>query len=240
MILEEAGLTLHEDFSLWEFDFAMSLALELPALALKPRLPHPLQLFEVRPGVGLLNLTVLHFGADNVVPIPCAEVICAIHVMPDQQLAPVPPKMALYALQLGASRREFLDSRYATDRLPFLKDPLQVVIDRDRSAVEVADAAGNPIFHAALARVDASFEQDLFYSQTFAGRDGELYHGGNFFEGSRIEQQKRDGCEVRLFEHPFFHGIDVAAVGPNDVYVQMRNEPGTRGREYYFWLSPLA
>jgi hypothetical protein len=236
-----AGLTLHEDFTLWEFDFALSFALELPTSELKPRVPHPLQVFEVRPGVGLLSLTVLHFTSENEqLTAPCAEVICAIHVMPDQQLAPMPPKMALYALQLGASRREFLESRYATDRLPFLPDPLQVTIDRERPAVEVADAAGRPIFRAALAHVELPYEEDIFYSQTFCGREGEMFHGGNFFEGFKIEYQKPDGFECHLFDHPFFHGIDIAVVDPRDVYVQMASEPGRVGAEYYFWLSPLT
>ena len=241
MFLEQSGLEVHTDFTVWEFDFALSFSVELPATELSPRLPAPLRLFEVRPGIGLMNLTVFLFTPGNErLTRPCAEVICSIHVIPDQRQTPVPPKMALYALQLGASSHEFLRSEYATDRLPFLEDPLRVRIDRVRPAVEVADAEGNEIFHAAPTPVDLPYQEDLFYSQTFARQGDTLLHGGNYFEVSKVEHQKREGFEGRLYPHPFFHGIDVTKVGPGDVYAQMASEPGSRGREYYFWLEPLA
>lgn len=241
MFLEASGLEPHADYTVWEFDFAMSVAVELPARELTPCVPAPLQLFEVRPGVGLLSLTVFHFTTENAgLTRPCAEVICAIHVMPHQRLAPVPPKMAVYALQLGATGREFLDSEYATDRLPFLREPLRVVIDGERPAVAVSDGDGNAIFRAALARTGLPFEEDLFYSQTFAKQGDTILHGGNFFEVCKVEHQKPEGFEIQLFPHPFFHGIDVAGVKPRDVYVQMGSQPETHGREYYFWLTPLT
>jgi hypothetical protein len=240
--LDLARYTVNRDYSVWPIDFAMSASFEMPAARLQAALPPGVHVFEPRPGLGLLNLAVFHFTADtDGLTAPCTEFVASAHVMPNLALAPTLPRLSMCTLRLGATTREFIDSRFCTDVYPVYPDPLVIDIDRERIAVQVRDAAGAPIAALAAAEgVTPPYGDDRFYVQSSAAVDGQLWLAGNLFEFRRAENQRNLVSAGSPSPHPFFGGLDVSGVTARDNQLQMWSAPGSIGHEYHFFLQPVG
>lgn len=240
--LDLARYTVNRDYSVWPIDFAMSASFEVSAARLQAALPPGLHLFEPRPGLGLLNLAVFSFTADTYgLTAPCTEFVASVHVIPNLALAPTLPRLSMCTLRLGATTREFIDSRFCTDRYPVYPDPLVIAIDRERIAVEVRDAEGAAIASlSAAAGVTPPYGDDRFYVQSSAAVDEQLWLAGNLFEFRRAANQRNLVTAGAPSAHPFFGALDVSDVTARDNQLQMWNAPGSLGYEFHFFLQPVG
>ncbi len=230
-----------KDYSVLAMDFAMGLTIEVPTQRLSRLVPAPLNVLEVRPGIGLINIMVFNIPlGNNILSQECTELILNIHVAPDRRYAPVLPKVAMYTVRIGASSQEFIDNVFAADRYEILKAPIKVEIDRDALVLDVRDGAGNPILHLLPPQgVEPFYAPEQFYAQSFTVVDGQVCEAGNWFEFESFYSQKNLASCGEIFDNPFFDGIDLSGIGPRNYYMQMWSRPGSVGKETHIYLRSL-
>ena len=231
-------LALHKDYSIWNYDYALSFGVEIPTEVIRDLLPAPLSPFEVRPAVSVLAVTVMHFMEGNHnFGRSFTEMTFALNVVSDFARAGRVPRFAMYVLNMGADDTGFAADSYNSDLLPFYPEALEIEVNAEEHRVRCHDEKGNHIFsfESTLENPDYDINEDFF--QVFAMHQGELHHGAVTTLGLSYEHQRADHARFEFSNHPIFGGVDVTKV--SQPYIQMLAAPSTEARQVYFRLSPM-
>ena len=225
----EAG----RDYTVWPIDFAISASFEIPAGVVESLLPRRMQPLELRPGIGLLNLSVFHFPDPPGVGEPCTEIVFNVHVFPDLSRAPALPRMAMYTVRLAASSSSFLTSTIAVDHYPFFAEPLRTALGREAVTFSAHDASGRPIVELRAAPGAVPYQRESFFVQSFTSNGGELLHGGNVFDFDKAESQTDLDGRCTLHPHPLLDPLDADILSGARCSLLMWSRPGSVGHEYH-------
>jgi hypothetical protein len=218
-----------EGLVIWEFDFALSSYYEIELEAIENLVHKRLSPVEVAPGIALIALTALNFPAGALGHLPeFQELIFGLVVTPD--LSRGVPKFAMHILSLSSTNLEHLEHCVSYYKLPVFAQFSCVNIQKDPHAVDYEDDNG---LIATMKNVHPNpvYEQGERYFQAFVEDAGELYVADVLMRGSLFEHQNT-GDTGTLYNHPFFRGIDMEEAEPV-AYMQMFNEPGSLGQQYY-------
>jgi hypothetical protein len=239
-VFDTESLTLHDDYSVWYYDFGIACSFEIPTKEVKDHLPGPLRPFEVRPGVSVLSLNAVNFRAGNYnFPEEFQEVTIAINVVADLFMAGTVPRYAIYPLNLGASTAGFFSDSYNTDKLPFYQQPLDIRFDREAIHAQCYDQSGELIFEIKNIHPSPKYDMAEEFFQVFAQYDGDFYHGAVTLESERYEHQKKLGSAGTLRPHAIFKGLNVGAIDTKNSYIQIFSPPHTDGKQVYYRLQPM-
>lgn len=189
------------------------------------RVPPPLSPIEVRPGVGLVSLTVCAVADGGVHgehgPLPAYdEAVFSIHVEPD--LADGVPDMSLLVLTFGATEPRALRANADHHDLDVWERPLQVEVDAAHHRVRVADDAG-PIATVGCEHPRPRYAERPATLQVYTATDRGVRRYDERFEARSFRHQRRDPC-AELHDHAFFRGVRVADL--SRPFLQWLCEPG--------------
>jgi hypothetical protein len=232
----EAG----RDYTVWPIDFAMSAAFEIPTAVAESLLPRRMQPIELRPGVGLLNVSVFHFPDPPGVGEPCTEIVFNVYVFPDLSRAPALPRMAMYTVRLGASSSAFLTSTNAVDHYPVVAEPLSASLDREAATFVAYDGSGRPVVEMRAAPGAVPYQRESFFVQSFTSSGGELLHGGNVFDFDKAESQTDLDGHCALHPHPLLDPLDARVLSDARCSLLMWSRPGSLGHEYHLLNRPFT
>lgn len=240
-MFDTESLTLHDDYTIWHYDFGIACSFEIPTKEVQHHLPGPVRAFEVRPGVSVLSLNAVNFRAGNHhFAEQFQEVTIAINVVADLFLAGMVPRYAIYPINLGASTAGFYSDSYNTDKLPFYQQPLDIRFDREAIHAQCFDEQGDLIFEIRNIHPEPKFDMAEEFFQVFAQYEGAMYHGAVTLESERYEHQKKLGSAGSICEHPIFRGVNVSAIDPRNSYMQIFSPPQTEGRQVYYRLQEMS
>ncbi len=214
---------------IWDFDFALSTFFEVETDAIEHLAPKSLRPVEVAPGVSLISLIALNFPEGALGKLPnFQELILSLIVTPD--LSRGVPKSAMFILSLGSTNQEHLDHCVSYYKLPIYGKFTTAELQPENHSVRYEDGNG-PILTMENVHPNPKFDEGELYFQAFVEDAGDIYVADVVMKGSLFEHQQA-GQAGKMWSHPFYRGIDVNNAEPV-VYMQMLNEPGTLGRQFY-------
>jgi hypothetical protein len=188
-----------------ELDYAATTLFEIPSAVLK--VPAPLSPVEVRPGVGLVSLTVCLVKEGGVHgehgPLPAyAEAVWCVHVEPDLRAGV--PDLSMYVLCFAATDRSALVANADHHKLAVLPEPIQVEVDEHNvrllqdGRIFASVSCGHPA---------PKYKPRNATLQVFTHR-GQVHRYNERFEAHSFRHQRRKPC-AELEDHPFFCGLPV-------------------------------
>lgn len=221
------------DFNLWNIDFGASWFLEFPKHELKKLLPSKLEVYESRPQIGLVCVTVFTFkeGHPHCKPAT-SELTLSVQVIPDHTLMKQPPRYALYVFRGAADTKEFLSHEYNTDKLPFEANPFLFEIDRNNSRVQIRDTLSQPVLDLRGPSTAGTFLMQENHYQYFNSKNGDLYAGSVKMENNLSIHQELNEDFGQLFSHPIFQGLDVSTM--EDCFLHMVTKNGDAGVQHFY------
>ena len=235
-----ADLRLHEDYTLWNIDFAFSSSFELPVAQVENVLPSNLIPKEVRPGVGLLSLTLFRFHESNdFFPQALHELVVAVHIEPDLALVDMPPQAALFVLNIVSDDTKFVTDSYGIDCFPTVLGDFSFDVDREAKSVVCYDG-DNVVFSLNILSDPQTFTPSQEYYQSFCLADGALHMASALFELSKAEWQNKSQSAGTLYAHPIFSTLDISTIDTHNCYVQKISAPHEKGLEIYFTGHPVT
>jgi hypothetical protein len=234
-----AQLEAGRDFTVWPIDFAISASFEIPTGVAESLLPGRMQPLELRPGVGLLNISVFHFPDPPDVGEPCTEIVFNVHVFADLSRAPALPRMAMYTVRLAATSPAFIASTVAVDNYPVFPEPLRASLDREAVTFAAHDVTGRPVVELRAAPGAAPYQRESFFVQSFTSNGDELLHGGNVFDFDKAESQTDLDGRCTLHVHPLLHPLDGNVLSTARCSLLMWSRPGSLGHEYHLLNRPF-
>lgn len=192
-------------------DYAATTLFEIDSARIAGLVPAPLSAVEVRPGVGLVSVTVccveeggLH-GVHGALPAYGEAVFC-VHVEPD--LSGEVPDLSMLVLCFAATDRRALFANVDHHDLNVLADPIHIEVDRPRHAMTVADDQGI-IALIGCAHPSPSYSARPAALQVYTSTPTGVRRYDERFEAQSFRHQRRDPC-AELHDHPFFQGVSVA------------------------------
>lgn len=220
-----------KEYLVWKFDFALSSLYEVETALVEPILPPNLSPMEAAPGVSLLHITCFNFpeGALGLLP-EFQELIFGVVVSPD--LSRGVPRFATYVVSLASSSQEHLDHSIDYYNLPSYGLLTTVDISKQNHAAEYSDGDGKILTMNNCAARPVYQEEENYFQAYSSGKDGSIYVGDVYIKARMFEHQE-SGEAGALFNHPFFGDLDVEDADPV-IFMQILNEPGSRGEQYYF------
>ena len=219
------------DCLVWNFDFALTTFYEVDAFQLESLIPPQLSLQEAAPGVGLINVTAFNFVKGQLGALPeFQELILSAIVSPD--LSRGVPSAAMFVLSLTSTCQEHLDHSQDYYKLPVVELLTESSIDKINHEINFEDGNGKIAQIKNCAPVINEYNYSKRYFQAFTKEGEHVFISDVFIEASLFEHQE-SGDTGKLYEHPFFKGIEV---DDSDVtnFLQMVNEPGSAGKQTYF------
>ena len=213
----------------WNYDFAFTTFYEVETDAIEHLIPKPLTPVEVAPDISLFSLIAFNFPEGALGSLPeFQELILSLIVTPD--LSRGVPKSAMYILSLGSTNQEHLDHCASYYKLPVFGQFSRVNVQHDPYAVEYEDHQG-PIVSMKNIHSHPEYSEGERYFQAFVKDAGDVYVADVLMKGNLFEHQQA-GEAGKLWDHPFFRGIDVDGVEPV-TYMQILNKPGSPGQQFY-------
>lgn len=216
----------------WDIQYALQTSLEMPLDALRAVVPPGLEVFEVRPGIGLLVMTMFHYDPWQQRSYEdLYETIMLVQVVPDLRWGI--PNLAAYVASFGSNDPAFLADERANNLFPTFDALLRFEVDTVAHRVRCFEG-DRPVYDLAHAgRRTPVFTQQDVYCQVYVQHEGHLHVSHNTFSG-QVYQHQEEGDGGILHDHPFFLGADVTGrrVTP---HLQMISKPGTALRQAYYW-----
>lgn len=219
------------DCLVWNFDFALTTFYEVDAFQLESLIPPQLSLQEAAPGVGLINITAFNFVKGQLGALPeFQELILSAIVSPD--LSRGVPSAAMFVLSLTSTCQEHLDHSQDYYKLPVVELLTESSIDKINHEINFEDGNGKIAQIKNCTPVISEYDYSKRYFQAFTKEGEHIFISDVFIEAPLFEHQE-SGDTGKLYEHPFFKGIEV---NDSDVtnFLQMVNEPGSAGKQTYF------
>ncbi len=194
-------------------DYAATTLFEIDLARLEGRVPAPLSPIEVRPGVGLVSLTVccvvdgeMH-GKHGALPAYGEAVFC-IHVEPDVSVRI--PDMAILVLCFAATHRAALVANADHHDLHVFEDLIKVEVDRPNHVMFVSDSTG-PIAKLTCNHPNPVYASRPATLQVFTATDGGVRRYDEHFVLSSFRHQRRAPC-AEIHDHPFFQGVQMRSI----------------------------
>lgn len=205
--------------------YAATTLFEIDLARIADRVPVPLAPVEVRPGVGLVSLTVITVAEGGVHgahgPLPAyGEAVFCVHVEPD--LSEGVPDMSILVLCFGATRNEALVANADHHELHVFGTPIRVDVDPIRHLMKLGDATG-PIASLSCAHPRPSYAVRPATLQVYTHTAAGVRRYDERFELASFRHQRRD-VAAKLYDHPFFQGVEVASL--QRPFLQWLCEPG--------------
>lgn len=222
----------------WRINRHMFYTFEIETDAVEDRLPEPLQVVEVRPGISLLSVGVLryetgHFGEGSP---EFNEVVGAVHVAPDLSADMPLPTMTFCAFQVLTDSPDFVAQEGHTIYTPCALDAsLTLDVADDGLGVRAYDDEG-PILEVHNVETEPRYVAKEMWGQHYTNTRG-LQQGIWEWDGRVLEHQRKDK-NWTLFPHSVWTGIDVAGI--RRCYRQMMLEPNTLCWERFYGMRPVA
>ena len=224
-----------ENFLVWEFDFALTTFFEVETDLFQQHIPSRLNLIEVSPGVGLVNITAFNFPEGALGELPqFQELIFSAIVSPD--LSRGVPKFAMYVLSLASTCQAHLDHSTDYYKLPIHGLLTDTKIDSGAIAIDYSDSDGQ-ILTMNNFSPSTNFRDEERYFQAFTSDGDNLTIADCYIEAQLFEHQLTEDAG-KLNVHPFLKNIDFDLGDPLP-YLQMIGEPGKIGKQFYYRPSPF-
>ena len=224
-----------ENFLVWEFDFALTTFFEVETDLFQQHIPSRLNLMEVSPGVGLVNITAFNFPEGALGELPqFQELIFSAIVSPD--LSRGVPKFAMYVLSLASTCQAHLDHSTDYYKLPIHGLLTDTKIDSGAIAIDYSDNDGQ-ILTMINCSPNVNFRDEKRYFQAFTSDGDNLTIADCNIEAQLFEHQLTEDAG-KLNVHPFLKNIDFDLGDPLP-YLQMIGEPGKIGKQFYYRPSPF-
>ena len=222
----------------WSIDELAHFFFEIPTAMVMPLLPRGIYPVEPRPGIALLDVGFVAWGAGNwEAHWPAFTEVCVLLVVQPDLACPMPlPKFAFFALNICADYQEFLDTEPVRLHLPTFHSPLESVFDRERYAVRVSSPSG-PLIELTNTQHPIHYEPVDWVGQFYTVDDGILYMGVWQWIALAAEHQA-PGHAGRVFKHPVFRGMDLEPY--HDTYLQAFSKPGTGSFQRFYETSSLG
>jgi hypothetical protein len=254
-VIKPRALELHKDFTVWDINFALSCGIEIPIKDVMKVLPAPLQPLEIRPSVCLLIVNVLSFSPETMISYDdrtdvnveisdssFTEITSAIAVHPKFELIDETPKLAMYLLNFGLDRVDYLKHDYFIDKLPAMTEAFKCDICSVTGSVVVSDSQGHPVFEIENIHPQPHFSNSKNVYQIFCKQKENLYYGKTIINGPIFEHQMKNSKEKKfgkLHSHPFFSNIDLDGIENQVLFFQEICPPNAKLEEYYLRLKPF-
>jgi hypothetical protein len=234
-------LTIDKDYSVWSFDFLLSISLEFSTKKAIEILPEGLSPHEVDADNALLNISVVRFVEDTrSLKELFSELVCGIQVVPrrlnsEKEL----PQMGLYILNLGANNNGILENLDSQERSLFMDQLFQIKTDSVRQSVECCDQDGFRFFSMNIESREITYVQEMFHVRMYCSFCEELFYSDLFFDMNRFKHQGKISSGGELQNHPLFHPLKFDDIKTGSCYGQFGLKPGTVGKEYCLPFKPL-
>ena len=220
----------NNDFLVWNFDFALTTFYEVDAFQLETLIPPQLSLQEAAPGVGLINVTAFNFVEGQLGVLPeFQELILSAIVAPDLRRGV--PSAAMFVLSLTSTCQEHLDHSHDYYKLPIVEKLTVSLLNKKNHEINFEDGEGK------IAQINncapiIEYDNSKRYFQAFTKDGDDILISDMFIETPLFEHQE-NGDTGKLYEHPFFKGIEVDDPDVTN-FLQMVNEPGSTGKQTYY------
>lgn len=205
--------------------YAATTLFEIGLSEVASRVPQPLAPVEVRPGVGLVSLTVITVadggvhGAHGALP-GYGEAVFCVHVEPD--LAHGVPDMSVLVLCFAATHARALAANAELYDLNISTTPIQVEIDPLAHRTMLRDATG-PIASLTCAHPRPRYGVRSTSLQVYTVTSAGVRRYDERIELRCFRHQRRAPA-AELHDHRFFDGVSVR--GLERPYLQWLCEPG--------------
>lgn len=212
----------------WRTDYEYYILVEMPLEYLSAKLPKWIKPIELRPGIGLLGIGAICFLEGNLhgkLPV-VYEISLSIVVQPLLGSKMPVPRMAVYTFNITADNAAMLEYANNIDKFSYYSpNNFRVLANDSFSTYECSDDKG-PIISFKPNNKNFSFEHSLFYFQIFSEIEGKFYSRFVKWEGSKSETQEPLGSCYKLYNHPFFKGLEFGDQ-PQSCYMEMLGRFGT-------------
>jgi hypothetical protein len=223
----------------WDIRRVIYAFFEVAADRVRALVPPRLQLFEARPGVAVLQVSIAKMNPGNMNgELPeFLESVFGVLVHPDLAVEMPDPKFALYVFKNASENLVFLRNEERTLRLNTEHIPsLAFEASADGRALALADDRGPMLVlkNAHPERPPVVHDQ---FGQFLTKRDGQLYMGIWQWDGMGHQHQLcADGG--RIHDHPFFLGLGAAGT-IGDCYLQLVGAPDANMTQRFFTPWPI-
>ena len=217
-----------QEYVSWNSYFDMILQFEIDTNKIASYLPKRIRSLEVRPGKSLLSVGVPCFKKGNLGYLPeFHEIFWGVIVQPSysRQQASF-PRSAYYTVNVSGDSDGFLEYAYSDDKMPIYENAnLKIRHLTNPVGVEAEDAHG-PIFSIRNTQQNLFFEAQNQVVQVYSSpdRNNEVFSNTVQWIGSACQHQKK-GNWGKLYNHPFFMGLNVESLSETDCYMQIVSKP---------------
>lgn len=216
----------------WSFPFDLYFMFEIDIGAIDLVMPPWCNLFEIRPGIGLLCVgqtlggqTVRDGGVIDGIS-NFQEVSWCVAVQPDLSPGIPTPKLSFVIGNVVSESLPFLEHASKIDKMPTYHSPsLRSTCDAYSFSGTFEDDDGPIVTLKSSHRMPPKYRKGTFWGQHSSVHDGENYLQVFSWTGSIFEHQQGHRGGI-LHPHPIFRGIDVTGIGDRS-YLQLVAEPGT-------------
>lgn len=205
--------------------YAATTLFEIELAKLAGKVPSPMSPVEVRPGVGLVSLTVctvedggVH-GAHGALPAYGEAVFC-VHVEPD--LSDGVPDLSMLVLCFAATDARALAANEANHDLNVFPATIDIEVDPEHHRTRISDGDG-PIAEVHCAHPDPTYTERPATLQVYTATAGGVRRYDERFEAHSFRHQRRLPSAT-LHDHPFFQGVSVRRL--SRPFLQWLCEPG--------------
>ena len=201
-------MTLH-----WRVKNQVVFFYEVPTDALAPSIPAGLELQEVRPGISLCALEILHYKVGHFRDgyREFDEAVFAAAVQPDLSIAMPPPRFTMYAIRVISDSTEFCSQEASTIFTPTNYVPgFRIAFSEDGKSCDMFDGDA-PIAACKNTAPETPTKPMTIWGQYFTNTAG-LQGGIWRWDGEASEHMKR-GDSGKLYQHLLFGDLDVSKIG---------------------------
>jgi len=220
------GLTLH-----WRIKKQLVFFYEAPTALVAPLLPPALELQEVRPGVAIVALEVLHYkvGHFETGYREFYEAVFAATVQPDLSIDMPVPRFSMFAMKVISDSQEFCHSEATTIFTPTNHVPgFRIEFDEAGSSCVLWDGDAR-ICECRNTAPETPTKPTTIWGQYFTNTRG-LQRGAWRWDGLAAEHMKA-GESGKMYPHALWNGLDPAQIGR--VYRQMTSQPESTDIRFY-------
>lgn len=219
-------ITLH-----WRIKKQLVFFFEVETDQLAPLVPPQLELQEVRPGVSLCALEMLHYKVGHFAEgyREFYEAVFAATVQPDLSIDMPVPRFAMYAMKVVSDSTEFCHSEASSIFTPTHHVPnFRTEFSDDGASCELFDG-DYLIASCHNAAPETPVKPQTIWGQYFTNTQG-LQRGIWRWDGLAAEHMKSN-ADTRLHPHLLWSGLDVSRVSRS--YRQMAAKPEATDLRFY-------
>lgn len=233
----------------WPLTRHLMLMLEADTDALQPEVPDEFTILEVRPGIGLLTLSILQYATDIFRPGSPSfhELVGVVSVLPDLSIDMPPPSFSFYPISVYSDSVDFCQTEYDRIHTPTYHVPsLDVQWSEDGASASASDERGHILTIKRLGEI-GTFRSDVIWGQHFNKTKGGAVVNGRWTGGVLLKgpwewngtlfEHQRDGDWGSVSPHHFYGNVDLSRV--RGVYRSFVAEPLAPHVERFYEMKPF-